>query len=132
MIECRDLKDPEYYVNCVLSYKHNGLSREEVIKSFKDHFLFGYEVFRNGKREGIAFALKIGDLYTLDGYNEGKSFMGAVIAGKKVRDRLLKEYTDTIYTAHYAHEEKVTMLAKLLGFKEVEIIEDRRVLKIGG
>ncbi len=131
MIECRKLEDFEYLQKMVLSYRHNVLTKEEVADSMK-YYIFGYEVFRDNVRQGVAFALKIGHIYTLEGYNTGHSFITAVTAGKMVRDRLLKNYTKTIYTAHSVEEKKVTMLAKMLGFKEDQILDGKLVLKIGG
>ena len=131
MTECKELQDWEYLYHLVLSYKHNTLTRQEVIDSFNQYYLFGYEVF-NGVRQGVAFALYIKGIYTLDGYNEGKSFHCAVYAGKKVLNRLLTEYTKEVHTAHRIEERAVTLLVKRLGFKDHKIQDNMRILKYRG
>ena len=105
------------------------MTKQEIIDSFCKHYLFGYEVFKDGVRQGVAFALNVNKFITLDGYNEGVDYKCAVYAGKKVLDKLFSEYTDVVFTAHREEEKRITLLAELLGFKKCQVHKGFIVLR---
>ena len=131
MLEYKSLTNLSYLAICVYRDKNNELTMTEIYELLGKHFLFGYEIWNNGKREGVAFAKQVGDAYTLDGYNEGKHFFGAVCGGRKVCKELFEKHTDVIWTAHPEKERLITLLAKRIGFKEIKRELGFVVLKLG-
>ena len=125
----KDLVDFEYLYSLICKHKNNALSYSDIVSSFKEYFLFGYEIFEDNQRVGVVFALKVGEMYSVDGYNESGSIFSASKAGKKVAKRLLKDYTEVIYTSHNICDKASTALTKRIGFKEHAII--LRMLKDG-
>ena len=131
MIEYKETRDLSYIL---LLARENGEDIQKLRSHLEESFMFGYEVYLDGVRHGVAFALKIGSTYSLDGYNEHRNkgtFFSAVQAGKIVVNRLLKEHTNTVYTTHQKVKKKVTSLAKHIGFQEWKTVDDLIILKIG-
>ena len=106
----------------VINYSRNTLSYEEIYTYLNKYYTLGYEVSVDGVPKGWAYALRINDLYTLDGHNYGVSIFTASKMGKMVCDDLFKEYT--IFTAHYSEEEHLDALVKRIGFKKHGILQD--------
>ena len=126
------LKDREYLLNFVANDKTLDFTYETAESEFfrEGHFVFGYEVFNNNIRCGVAFALVYDDLYTLDGYNESSYFFMAVLAGKAVVDKLFLKYTDVAFTEHEIDNKMATLLAKRVGFKQFTQYDTRNVMVI--
>ena len=118
----KDLADFNYLYALTGLNKYNKLTYAEIVEGYEKHFLFGYEIFEDNKRVGVVFALKVGEMYSVDGYNESGGIFSAAKAGKKVAKRLLKDYTEAIYTTHRIEEKAATALTKRIGFKEHSII----------
>jgi len=107
----------EEFGGYVSRYKYSTWGLDTVLLMLDKCFVFGYFVISEGKTKGVAFALLVNGMYSLDGYNEGVPVFDAVRAGRKVVQRLFDERTDTVYTSHLMAEKGVTALAKRIGFR---------------
>jgi hypothetical protein len=129
-MEYKSLTNVEYLANSVYRYKYNVMSLYEIYEYIGKHFILGYEIFKDGDHEGVAFAMCYNGVYTMDGYNDGHSFFAAVNGGRRVCKDLFDGYTDVVYTGHRVSERVVTLVTKRIGFKEVETKEGIIVLRL--
>jgi hypothetical protein len=131
-IELKPLRDRDYLLKFVAADEDNDFTYEEADREFfqDGRFVFGYEVFNNGIRHGVAFSLLCDGLYSLDGYNTSPRFHMAVLAGKAVVKKLFDKYTDVVFTEHHKDNLMVTLLAKKIGFINFETFGDKNVMVI--
>ena len=120
--QIKDLVDLNYLYKLTFVHTYNSMAMVDIIEKYDKHFLFGYEIFEDNRRVGVVLALKVGEMYSIDGYNESGSIFSAAKAGKKVAKRLFKDYTKVIYTTHRVEDRASTALTKRIGFKEHAII----------
>lgn len=110
-----ETKDYSYAVK--LALREETDSKEFIEDTFKDHVYKLWDVFEGKKRVGVVISMKFSWVYTLDGYSETKNFMTAVKAGKLACEEIFK-VTDKVLTMHLETKQRVTLLAKRIGFKE--------------
>ena len=128
MIKIVETKDFSYAIELDLKDKTTTETREYVENEFRDHLYKCWDAYSGGIRVGVVLSFCIDGIYTIDGFNESKDFMCAVIAGKMACEEIFK-VTDTIWTMHLCKHERITLLAEMMGFEKVKIEDDHILLK---
>lgn len=126
MVNLKETNDYSYALE--LALKNESETKEFLEEKFNSNLYKLWDVYVNEKRSGVVMSFKFDTVYTLDGYNETKNFVAAVLAGLLACMEIFK-VTDTIITIHLKIKKRVTMLAKEIGFKEYKTDDDYIFLK---